>query len=311
MIDIQSAAVRLKTGGLVAFPTETVYGLGADAENEEAVARIYSVKGRPSDHPLIVHIHSVEQMHYWAIDVPDYAERLVQSFWPGPMTLILPRSNAAKDFITGSQDSVGLRIPDNEVALELLRVFMELGGKGVAAPSANRFGKVSPTTKQAVIEELSEFLDSDDLVLEGGESRVGIESTIIDCTGFSPKILRPGSITMEMIEQVVGMRVSDSDPQIRVSGALENHYAPRARVILDEKPQVGEGFIAMANIETPEGVIRICSPNSLEEYANQLYGALRSADQQNLARVVAWQPIGDGLAVAIRDRLQKASTKDG
>ena len=311
MIDIQSAAVRLKTGGLVAFPTETVYGLGADAENEEAVARIYSVKGRPSDHPLIVHIHSVEQMHYWAIDVPDYAERLVQSFWPGPMTLILPRSNAAKDFITGSQDSVGLRIPDNEVALELLRVFMELGGKGVAAPSANRFGKVSPTTKQAVIEELSEFLDSDDLVLEGGESRVGIESTIIDCTGFSPKILRPGSITMEMIEQVVGMRVSDSDPQIRVSGALENHYAPKARVLLDLQPKVGDGFIAMANIETPEGVIRICSPSSLEEYASQLYSSLRSADQQNLARVVAWQPTGDGLAVAIRDRLQKASTKDG
>ena len=225
------------------------------------------------------------------------------------MTLILPRSAAAKDFITGSQDSVGLRVPDNDVALELLNAFSVLGGHGVAAPSANRFGKVSPTSRQAVLDELAEYLDSEDLVLDGGASRVGIESTIIDCTSSVPKILRPGVITREMIEQVTGLRVAHSDSGIRVSGALENHYAPRARVVLDEQPRSGEGFMAMSNIETPEGVIRLCSPSSVEEYANQLYGALRSADRQGLTKVIAWQPTGDGLAVAIRDRLVKASTK--
>ena len=310
MIDIRSAAVRLKFGGLVAFPTETVYGLGADAENENAVARIYSVKGRPYDHPLIVHIATKRQIAYWATDLPSYALALANAYWPGPMTLILPRSKAAKDFITGSQDSVGLRVPDNDVALELLSKFAELGGNGVAAPSANRFGKVSPTSRQAVLEELSEYLDSKDLVLDGGSSRVGIESTIIDCTSSVPKILRPGSITREMIERVTGLKVANSDSAIRVSGALENHYAPRARVALDELPNSGDGFIAMSNIETPQGAIRLCSPGSVDEYANQLYGALRSADQQGLTKVVAWQPTGDGLALAIRDRLLKASTKN-
>lgn len=310
MIDIRSAAERLKFGGLVAFPTETVYGLGADAENENAVARIYSVKGRPSDHPLIVHIATKEQIAYWATDLPSYALALANAYWPGPMTLILPRSKSAKDFITGSQDSVGLRVPDNDVALELLSKFAELGGNGVAAPSANRFGKVSPTSRQAVLEELSEYLDSKDLVLDGGSSRVGIESTIIDCTSSVPKILRPGSITREMIERVTGLKVANSDSAIRVSGALENHYAPRARVVLDELPNSGDGFIAMSNIETPQGAIRLCSPGSVEEYANQLYGTLRSADQQGLTKVVAWQPTGDGLALAIRDRLLKASTKN-
>lgn len=309
MTDVRSAAKRLKSGGLVAFPTETVYGLGADAENENAVARIYSVKGRPADHPLIVHIPSTKLIAYWAKDVPDYAWALAEEFWPGPMTLILSRSSVAKDFITGSQESVGLRIPDNDVALELLQAFTELGGHGVAAPSANRFGKVSPTSRQAVLDELSQQLDPEDLVLDGGPSKVGIESTIIDCTTSVPKILRPGFITREMIEKATGLKVADPDSTIRVSGALENHYAPTAKVVLDEQPSVGDGFIAMSNIDTPEGVIRLCSPSSIEEYANQLYGALRSADQQGLTNVVAWQPIGDGLAVAIRDRLLKASTK--
>jgi L-threonylcarbamoyladenylate synthase len=186
------AAAHLKAGDLVAFPTETVYGLGADASNSRAVARIYSVKGRPSDHPLIVHIASIERMGDWASDVPEYAIALGRSFWPGPMTLILKRSELAGDFITGAQDSVGVRVPDHVVALALLEAFERAGGKGVAAPSANRFGHVSPTTATAGIEELGNYLSQDDLVLDGGACDVGVESTIIDCTGQTSQSAAPG-----------------------------------------------------------------------------------------------------------------------
>lgn len=309
MTQVLVAAKHLLSGGLVAFPTETVYGLGADAENENAVARIYSTKGRPADHPLIIHIADKEQIAFWAIEVPDYAHALAEAYWPGPMTLILKRSESAKDFVTGGQDSVGLRIPNHQIALELLMAFKNLGGQGVAAPSANRFGKVSPTTSEAVREELGSFLQNDDLILDGGPSMVGIESTIIDCTGLAPRILRPGSITASMIEQVSNSKLIESQSTIRVSGALENHYAPNAMLVLDEQPLAGDGFIAMGNIETPEGVIRLASPDTLELFAQVLYDALRKADQQQIRRVVAWQPPGDGLAIAIRDRLQKASTK--
>ena len=301
------AAAHLKAGGLVAFPTETVYGLGADASNSQAVARIYSVKGRPNDHPLIVHIASMERMGDWASDVPEYAIALARSLWPGPMTLILKRSELAGDFITGGQDSVGVRVPDHVVALALLEAFERSGGKGVAAPSANRFGHVSPTTAAAVIQELGDFLSKDDLVLEGGACDVGVESTIIDCTGAAPAVLRPGAISLKMIEECTGLKTTQSDNEIRVSGALENHYAPIAKVLLSDTPQPGQGFIAHNDIETPVGAIRLASPRNDKEFARILYSALREADALGLAAVVVVQPTGTGIAVAIRDRLARAA----
>ena len=301
------AAEHLKAGSLVAFPTETVYGLGADATNPDAVARIYKAKGRPADHPLIVHLGDMQDIAEWSDEIPDYAIALARSFWPGPMTLILQRSSLAKDFITGGQETVGLRVPDHVIALALLNEFKKLGGKGIAAPSANRFGHVSPTTSAAVTAELSEFLEESDLILDGGPSQVGVESTIIDCTGELPKILRPGAITEEMIIETTGLSIADSLSDIRVSGSLENHYSPAAKVVLDIAPESGDGFIALANIETPAGVTRLASPQNNEEFARLLYTALRSADQQELARVVVAQPAGDDISVAIRDRLLRAS----
>ena len=301
------AAAHLKAGDLVAFPTETVYGLGADASNSKAVARIYSVKGRPNDHPLIVHIASMESMGDWASDVPKYAIALARSFWPGPMTLILKRSELAGDFITGGQDSVGVRVPDHVVALALLEAFERVGGKGVAAPSANRFGHVSPTTAAAVIDELGDYLSKDDLVLDSGACDVGVESTIIDCTGAAPAVLRPGAISVAMIEECTGLKTSQSDPVIRVSGSLENHYAPLAKVMLCESAEPGQGLIAHSSIKTPDGVIRLASPSNDEEFARILYSALREGDTRGLSEVVVMQPIGIGIAVAIRDRLSRAA----
>ena len=301
------AARRLKAGDLAAFPTETVYGLGADASNSQAVARIYSVKGRPNNHPLIVHIASMERMGDWASDVPEYAIALARSFWPGPMTLILKRSELAGDFITGGQDSVGVRVPDHVVALALIEAFERAGGKGVAAPSANRFGHVSPTTAAAVIEELGDFLSKDDLVLDGGACAVGVESTIIDCTGAAPSVLRPGAISVAMIEECTDLKTTQSDKEIRVSGSLENHYAPVARVLLRENAVAGQGLIAHSSIRTPEGVIRLASPSDDEAFARILYSALRDGDGQGLTEVVVVQPIGAGIAFAIRDRLARAA----
>lgn len=306
---LKVAAQALKDGSLVAFPTETVYGLGADATNALAVARIYKVKGRPSDHPLIVHIGDLKYLDQWISEMPEFAIDLARAFWPGPMTLILKRSELAKDFITGSQETVGIRIPDNSLALGLLEAFHNLGGKGIAAPSANRFGQVSPTTAAAVNEEISGYLADADLVLDGGSSEVGLESTIIDCTTEAPQILRPGAITTEMIEEVTGKTVSKefSDSNIRVSGSLENHYAPKAKVILDQQPLSGSGFIALENIETPAGVIRLAAPKSIEEFAKVLYESLRAGDRQQLDSIYINQPTGDGLALAIRDRLLRSA----
>jgi len=306
-----SAAKRLIAGDLVAFPTETVYGLGADATNLHAVSKIYSVKGRPNDHPLIVHIASMDRMGDWASDVPEYAIALARSFWPGPMTLILKRSELAGDFITGGQESVGVRVPGHAVALALLEAFERAGGMGVAAPSANRFGHVSPTSAAAVISELGDFLSEDDLVLDGGACAVGVESTIIDCTGSRPRVLRPGAISIEMIKESTGLEVIsiDSEELIRVSGSLENHYAPAASVLFSETPTPGQGFIAMAKIRTPKGVIRLGSPRDDEEFAQILYSALREADDRGLKEVVVIRPTGNGIAVAIRDRLWRAAKK--
>jgi L-threonylcarbamoyladenylate synthase len=309
------AAANLLAGGLVAFPTETVYGLGADASNEMAVARIYSVKGRPADHPLIVHIASMDGLGDWAEDVPGYAISLARDFWPGPMTLVVKRSVSAEDFVTGGQDTVGVRVPDHPVALGLLEAFVRAGGKGVAAPSANRFGSVSPTTAQAVSDELGDYLADGDQILDGGPCEVGVESTIIDCTGDVPRILRPGAITAQIIADSTGMEVvgqtSDGaavdSNAIRVSGSLEVHYAPAATVVLDQSPVAGQGFIAMADVVTAEGVVRLAAPRTHDEFARVLYSALRAADEQGLETVVVAQPMGDGIAVAIRDRLKRAA----
>jgi L-threonylcarbamoyladenylate synthase len=304
------AAKALKAGVLVAFPTETVYGLGADAQNAEAVARIYSVKGRPADHPLIVHIDSIDRMGDWSSEIPEYAIKLARDYWPGPMTLVLKRSDFAKDFITGGQETVGLRVPAHPLALGLLGAFVKEGGLGVAAPSANRFGAVSPTTADAVQEELEKYMADSDLILDGGPSLVGVESTIIDCTGDAPRILRLGAITKEMIEETTGLDVVDlssQKPEIRVSGSLESHYSPKAKVLLDVVAEAGDGLIAPDQIPTPNGVIRLMAPSTIEQYARDLYRALRLADQKGLEVVVVLQPGGDGLAAAIRDRLQRAA----
>lgn len=304
---LSQAAQALKDGALVAFPTETVYGLGADATNAEAVAHIYEVKGRPADHPLIVHLASTALIVDWTDDVPDYAIALAREFWPGPMTLIFRRGELAKDFITGGQETVGLRVPDHVLALALLEAFHKIGGKGVAAPSANRFGHVSPTTASDVTEELSKFLAPQDLILDGGSCSVGVESTIIDCTGTAPRVLRPGAITVEMIESTTGLKVTEIGDAIRASGLLEKHYSPKAKVILNQSPKAGSGFIALSEIETPEGVTRLAAPTSNDEFARTLYSALRAADAQLLSSVFVHEPQGDGIATAIRDRLSRAS----
>jgi L-threonylcarbamoyladenylate synthase len=247
------AAQSLSDGNLVVFPTETVYGLGADAANADAVARIYEVKGRPTDHPLIVHVHSMQAIEPWVSEVPAYAISLARDFWPGPMTLIMKRSGLARDFVTGGQDSVGVRVPNHPIALDLLQASHNFGVMGVAAPSANRFGHVSPTTVEAVQIELGSFLGESDQILDGGQSTIGLESTIIDCTSAFPKILRPGAVTIEMIQASTGFVDLEQDQVStpRVSGALEKHYAPQAKVILDQIPVDGQGYLATSNFVTP------------------------------------------------------------
>lgn len=306
---IRSAAQSLFEGNLVAFPTETVYGLGANATSADAVAKIYKAKGRPADHPLIVHVHSMQAIEPWVSDIPAYAISLARDFWPGPMTLILKRSDLAMDFVTGGQDSIGVRVPNHPIALALLQEFHRLGGKGVAAPSANRFGQVSPTTSEAVNSELNGCLEDLDLVLDGGQSFIGLESTIIDCTNDAPRILRPGAITAEMIQGSTGINRLNvyETSEVRVSGSLEKHYSPFARVILDQEPESGQGYIAISTFPTPQGVVRLAQPGSNEEFARDLYSALRKADELGLNSLVIQQPTGDGIAIAIRDRVLRAS----
>jgi L-threonylcarbamoyladenylate synthase len=309
---IKDAAATLIKGDLVAFPTETVYGLGADATNEDAIARIYKVKARPVGHPLIVHISSLANLDKWARDIPEYAVKLARTFWPGPMTLILPRTDLVKDFITGSQDNVGIRIPSHTVALALLKEFEDQGGLGVAAPSANRFGAVSPTTAAAVDLELTDFLSASDQILDGGPCLVGVESTIINCTQDKLSILRPGAITKEMIEDTLSITIdpntSNSESvQIKVAGLLESHYAPNAKVFLTGLPSLGDGFIALNSFTTPTGAVRIAAPKTNEEYAQVLYEAFRLADFKGIGRVFVIPPTGNGIAVAINDRLTKSA----
>ena len=308
----KDAAAALIKGNLVAFPTETVYGLGADATNEDAIAKIYKVKGRPEDHPLIVHISSLGNLNKWARDIPEYAVKLARAFWPGPMTLVLPRTGIAKDFITGGQDNVGIRVPSHTVALALLKEFEDQGGLGVAAPSANRFGAVSPTTATAVEIELADFLSENDQILDGGPCLVGVESTIINCTQNKPSILRPGAVTKEMIEDALGITIdltisNSGSVQIKAAGLLESHYAPNAKVFLTGSPTMGDGFIALESFTTPAGAIRVAAPKTNEEFAQVLYEAFRLVDIMGLSRLFVVPPTGDGIAVAINDRLSKSA----
>jgi L-threonylcarbamoyladenylate synthase len=311
---IKDAAAALNKGDLVAFPTETVYGLGADATNKNAIARIYKVKGRPVGHPIIVHISSLTNLDKFARDIPEYAVKLARTFWPGPMTLILPRTDLAKEFITGGQDNVGIRIPSHTVALALLKEFEDQGGLGIAAPSANRFGAVSPTTASAVEVELANFLSENDQILDGGPCLVGVESTIINCTQGKPSILRPGAITKEMIENVLGLTVdlnaSNSESiKIKAAGLLESHYAPKAKVFLTGTPKIGDGFLALDSFTTPSGAVRIAAPKSNEEFAQKLYEAFRFADSKGLNKIFVIPAVGTGIAVAINDRLVRAAQK--
>jgi len=309
---IKDAASSLRSGNLVAFPTETVYGLGADAQNKEAVARIYQAKGRPLNHPLIVHLSSIELLDKWTKDIPEYAFTLARAFWPGPMTLILQRTEIAKDYVTGGQNNVGIRVPAHTVALALLKEFEMRGGLGVAAPSANRFGAVSPTTADAVRTELDKYLGDSDQILDGGLSLVGVESTIIDCTKSNPVILRPGGITFEMIQNLLPNKivlVNFTENNIRAPGLLKSHYAPSAKIFLSGSSQVGDGFIALSKFPTPKGSIRLASPRNISEYAQILYSALRLADSWGIKNVYVLVPSKDGIGYAINDRLEKASFK--
>lgn len=314
--EIDQAAAVLKNGGLLGLPTETVYGLAADARSAAAVSRIYFAKGRPQDHPVIVHISSVSDLGQWAQNIPAYAMKLAETFWPGPMTLILQRTDGVGDFITGGQDTVGLRIPQHPVALAVIAAF----GGGVAAPSANRFGGVSPTQAAHVLQDLSDRLDVElDGVIDGGDCTVGVESTIIDCTTSHPRVLRLGAITVDDIEKCTGLSVSPSDDEIRAPGTLASHYSPHATVFLAHTMEEAEhslselisdkhiGFIALQDFQTPRGSMRLAMPADSAEYASQLYSSLWEADRLGLDYVVALVPQGADIAAAVRDRLTRAA----
>ena len=306
--DVAEAVRTLKAGGLVAFPTETVYGLGADASSPQAIARLYAVKRRPADHPVIVHFDSGERAFTWARDVPDAARALAKRYWPGPLTLVLKRSALAQDFITGGQDNVGVRVPAHPVAHELLAAF----GGGIAAPSANRFGLVSPTTAGHVRADLGSDVD---LVLEGGPSEVGIESTIVDLSGAKPVVLRPGKISTAEIEAALGQPVtarSASAP--RHSGGLERHYAPRtpARLVpayqLDREIARLKDKVAVLAFSRPDERVDywLRMPRDPEAYARKLYAALRELDTAQCEAILIEAPPAAPEWAAVLDRLQRA-----
>ena len=304
--EVRRAAEILKRGGLVAFPTETVYGLGADASSAKAVAHLYAVKGRPADHPVIVHFASAEQAFAWAREVPEAARQLAARFWPGPLTLILKRSPLARDFVTGGQDTVGLRVPSHPVAHEMLSIF----GSGVAAPSANRFGLVSPTTAAHVREDLG---DEVDLVLEGGPSDVGIESTIVDLSGAGAVLLRPGGISEEQLGITLRTPTADSP---RHSGGLERHYAPRtpARLVpahaLDKVISSTANRIAVLAFSRPDERVDywLRMPRDPAAYAQRLYAALRELDSAGCEAILVEAPPQAPEWAAVLDRLRRACT---
>ena len=316
--DLERAASLLRAGELVAFPTETVYGLGADAGNPAAVADIFRAKGRPADHPVIVHLPSVSALSRWASDIPDSARRLADMFWPGPLTLVLRRAPGVPDAITGGQDTVGLRVPGNPTALALLRAF----GGAVAAPSANRFGHVSPTTADHVAQE---FGDEIAAVVDGGRCSVGVESTIVDLTGSRPRLLRPGMIRVDALEAELGepLTRAGDDQGPRASGRLASHYAPGAQVelvaveVLDARldacTRAGERVAVLARRESPEaesGTFWIEMPRQPVEFARALYAELRRADEGRPDRILVESPPESAGWEAISDRLRRASASN-
>ncbi|WP_189257893.1 L-threonylcarbamoyladenylate synthase [Lentzea flava] len=313
--DTEQAAEVLRAGGLVAFPTETVYGLGANAEDPAAVSRIFAAKGRPPSHPLIVHIGGAEQLDDWAAEVPETARLLAESFWPGPLALVLRRGPRVPFETTGGLETVAVRVPDHPVALALLAAF----GGGVAAPSANRFGSVSPTTAGHVRAELG---DAVDFVLDGGPCQVGVESTIVDVTGDVPAVLRPGGVTREDLEAVLGMSLAVPETShVRVPGQHPSHYAPNARVVLVEPEKIvveaehaQEQGHRVGVFLPPElggepidvhAVVRV--PDSMPAYARGLYGFLRELDEQGCDLIIASLPVEAGLGLAIANRLRRAA----
>ena len=311
MSDAVGRAVEiLRAGGLVAFPTETVYGLGADASNPAAVARLYAVKRRPTDHPVIVHFADAASAFAWAREIPVTARSLAARFWPGPLTMILKRAAQVGDFVTGGQDAVGLRVPSHPVAQALLRAF----GGGIATPSANLFGRVSPTTAAHVREDLGAEVD---LVLEGGPSEVGIESTIVDLSGDEPVLLRPGHIRQEDIEAALGRRLGAKESAApRHSGGLERHYAPRtpARLVpahaLDtEIARLGAPVGVLAFSRPDERVACwIRMPRDPVAYAQRLYGALRELDAARCEMILIEAPPDAPVWRAVLDRLRRAAS---
>lgn len=312
-LDIATAVAALRAGQLVAFPSETVYGLGADASNPDAVRRIFEAKGRPADHPVIVHVASAKQLGDWARDIPDSAFRLAEAFWPGPLTLVLRRRPHVSDLVTGGQDTVGIRVPSHPVAQALLRAF----GGGVAGPSANRFGRISPTTAAHVREELGDRID---IVLEGGESDVGIESTIIDLSGPEPALLRPGMLDIARAEALLGMPLrSPGKASPRVSGMLASHYAPRTptRLVtpgaLIAEAKAADGRVAvLARRPKPAELPAarwIEAPASAIAYAHDLYAHLRTLDREGVDLILVEAVPASSDWTAIRDRLGRAATR--
>ena len=314
---ISKAAGLLREGYLVAFPTETVYGLGADAQNEEAVKKLYEAKGRPVKHPVIVHLPSFENISEWCLDIPKEAWTLANAFWPGPLTLVLRRSEKAKDFITGGQDTVAIRVPSHPIALALLKEF----GGGIVAPSANRFGKLSPTRAEHVANDFSEAIA---LVLDGGPCQVGIESTIVNLSGGKPEILRPGMITAEQIAQQLGVPGLDlapsAKPTVHVPGDLPTHYAPETPlyVVAQEdlhnlvKSSAGLKFAVLAFDDQPEILSAyrwLKASNNPKRYAEALYATLRSLDQAGADRILIEAVPTASEWQGIADRLQRATQK--
>lgn len=314
--ELDRAVQVLRAGGLVAFPTETVYGLGADASNPAAVRRVFEVKRRPPTHPLIVHVRSAEAIDRWAVEVPRAARLLAEACWPGPLTMLLRRAPTVPDEVTGGRDTVGLRVPDHPLALALLERF----GGGIAAPSANRFGRVSPTTAADVVADLG---DEVDLVLDGGPCAVGVESTIVDLTSGEPEVLRPGGVSFERLEEVLGAPVGLwlGDRDVAAPGTLPAHYAPIARVEVVEDPatlparaaellargQVVAALAPFASADLPVGVIELEPAGGPDEYARVLYARLRQADRLGAQVVLAVPPEPVGVGVAVRDRLARAA----
>jgi L-threonylcarbamoyladenylate synthase len=311
-VSVDRAVEILKAGGLVALPTETVYGLAADAENELAVRRIFAVKGRPSSHPLIVHLGEVNQLSEWARTVPVSAQQLAAAFWPGPLTLVLPRSARAADFITGGQDTVALRVPNHPLALAVLREF----GGGLAAPSANKFGHLSPTTAQHVISELG---DEVDLIFDGGPCTIGVESTIVDLSTATPRLLRPGGVPREHIEAVLGAKLQAPATDVRAPGMLASHYAPRAGLVLTAQAKVADeaaqrdlwgASVAVLSVQPPSlppSIQHFPLPADPTDAARVLYATLRQIDEQGFDVIVAVLPPETGLGLAVRDRLTRAA----